>query len=212
MGLPPAAWAGIPVSPYCDFWAVPDTADVRDTIDIYLIARDLYGELIVGLTCDFYSDRGPTDIILDSPDVTDINGFAQARITTTYEPCFSESHLTVEGAGAVIGPITVYWRARAGANDDQLPAPGLHCSSPNPFSRATEIGYAVRTPGRVGVDIFDVVGRKVRALAAGTLPPGYHKAVWDGTDDAGRPMPSGVYYVRMSEGGRSESMSITLLR
>jgi len=207
------AISGVPVSTYCEIWVEPDTLEVSDTADVYVIVRDLYAEVIPGLTCDFFSDRGPTDIILGSPDVTDLNGLASARLTTTYEPFFSQSHITVEVEGVVLGPVTISWECRAGVDAGDLPAvPALRRNSPNPFSDVTEIRYAVVADADVRFDIFDVAGRKVRSIAAGPVAVGEHEVVWDGTGDDGVAVPSGIYYVRMSEPAGALPRPITLLR
>ncbi|MGH7725170.1 MAG: FlgD immunoglobulin-like domain containing protein [Candidatus Eiseniibacteriota bacterium] len=84
---------------------------------------------------------------------------------------------------------------------------------PNPFRGATRIRYAVRvdTPARVDIGIYDVAGRRVRALVAGTSPPGTHEAIWDGRDDAGVAMSPGVYFVRTANGLEKEVRRVVYL-
>jgi hypothetical protein len=208
------AWAGIPVLANCEIWADPDTAEVQDTITVYVVIRDLYAEGIPGLSCDYFSSRGPTDIILGSPAITDQYGQASARVTTTYEPHFSQANITVEVEEITLGPVTIYWRCRAGVDDpgDGLAVTALYQNSPNPFGDLTEIGYSVEASADVTLDIFNVAGKRVRTLAPGWASPGRHSVAWDGADDHGTAMPSGIYYVRMSEPTVSASRPITLLR
>jgi flagellar hook assembly protein FlgD len=49
----------------------------------------------------------------------------------------------------------------------------------------------------VSLSIYDASGRRVRALARGTMPGGEHGVYWDGRDPSGRAMPSGVYLIRL---------------
>jgi flagellar hook assembly protein FlgD len=49
--------------------------------------------------------------------------------------------------------------------------------------------------------LFDARGRRVRALVAGKYDPGEHTVTWDGTDDQGRPVASGVYFARLAVDG-----------
>jgi hypothetical protein len=67
---------------------------------------------------------------------------------------------------------------------------------PNPFNPRTSIH--VETPGgAVVLEIIDLSGRKVRTLANGALTPGAHELIWDGRDDEGREVGSGVYMARL---------------
>ncbi|MFZ1948401.1 MAG: FlgD immunoglobulin-like domain containing protein [bacterium] len=211
----PIAWAGIPVAANCELWASPDTAEVRDTIDLYVVVRDLYGEVIPGMSCDFFSDRGATDVIIGTPDESDEDGLASARITTVYEPFFSVSHITVDIEGVTIGPISLYWECRAGVDPrgrEASGAPLVSSNAPNPFGSTTEIRYSVGAACEVGLEVFDVQGKIVRTLTAGAVPAGSHTIVWDGKDQAGRPVPSGVYYVRTARPSVSAGRSVLLLR
>jgi hypothetical protein len=212
--LASASLAGIPVSSYCELWVEPDTLEVRDTADVFVILRDVYGELIPGLSCDFISDRGPTDIIIGTPNVSDENGLAQVRVTTVYEPFFSTSHITVDVEDVIIGPVSLFWMCRAGVDvgDGGMARPALWKGSPNPFRESTEISFALAAGGDVRFEIFDVQGRKVRSLSAGGISAGSHSIVWDGRDDEGSTVASGVYRVRMAEPACRETANLILLR
>jgi len=66
---------------------------------------------------------------------------------------------------------------------------------------------------RRGIDgLVDVAGGRVRSLVDGVLPAGLHQAGWDGRDDAGREVASGVYFYRMRASGRSETRRMLLLK
>jgi aminopeptidase N len=75
--------------------------------------------------------------------------------------------------------------------------------NPNPFNAATRISFEISQPGRIAVDIFSVTGARVRALENKDVPPGYHEVEWDGKNNSGRSVSSGVYFVRLQtpEGG-----------
>ena len=63
------------------------------------------------------------------------------------------------------------------------------------------------------VRVYDVAGRLVRTLVEGNLDAGPHEIVWDGTDDAGRRVASGVYFAASEpEVGRSVAAKVVLLR
>ncbi len=71
---------------------------------------------------------------------------------------------------------------------------------PNPFNSTVAFAYALPTASPVRFAIFDIQGRKVRAIDCGVVSAGYHSAVWDGRDATGAPVASGAYFVRMSAG------------
>jgi len=64
----------------------------------------------------------------------------------------------------------------------------------------------------VEMRVFDVHGAVVRRLASGPLEPGWHTVEWDGRDDAGRRAGSGIYFVRMTAGGRHHQLRLALVR
>jgi hypothetical protein len=71
-----------------------------------------------------------------------------------------------------------------------------HYASPNPFGVATAIHYQLGSSGAVWLAVYDVNGRRVKLLEDRVAGAGQYQAMWDGTDDAGRPVPSGVYVYR----------------
>jgi hypothetical protein len=74
--------------------------------------------------------------------------------------------------------------------------------APNPFVRAATVTLTVeRVATSLVIDVFDVGGRRVRRLADGPVGVGAHGWSWNGRDDAGRPLPGGVYFVRAVAGG-----------
>ena len=74
--------------------------------------------------------------------------------------------------------------------------------SPNPAVDVVTIGYGLPVAGLAHLDLFDTSGRRVRQIREGTENAGGHVVSWDGRDDAGRQVPSGIYFVRLvSEAG-----------
>jgi len=85
-------------------------------------------------------------------------------------------------------------------------------AAPNPFNPRLEVSWALPRAGAVRLDVFDARGRLVRTLLAGQAPAGAGSLVWNGDDDGGRAVPSGVYHLRLSTGDRETSRSVTLVR
>ncbi len=76
---------------------------------------------------------------------------------------------------------------------------------PNPFSSRAVILYALPRTGHATLWIHDLQGRRVASLVDGEQTAGRHSVTWDGRDQTGRPVGSGVYWVRLRSGGQAEA-------
>ena len=83
---------------------------------------------------------------------------------------------------------------------------------PNPFNPATSIDYSITGKAIVELAVYDVSGRRVRTLVSERQLPGFYTAVWDGRNDGGRPVASGVYFYRLSAGRDSGVKKMIVLR
>jgi flagellar hook assembly protein FlgD len=72
---------------------------------------------------------------------------------------------------------------------------------PNPFNPTTHIKYALPVDSRLAMEIYNVIGQRVRTLVNGDQAAGYHIAEWNGTNNAGAQLASGMYLLRMSATG-----------
>ncbi len=100
--------------------------------------------------------------------------------------------------------------------EDLIPGQGmtlLHQNRPNPFNPFTTIEFDLPEWSEVNLRIFDLSGRLVKELASGnSFAPGRHGAVWNGVDDAGRPVASGPYFYRLETGTYSETKRMVLIK
>jgi hypothetical protein len=95
----------------------------------------------------------------------------------------------------------------------ELPTPvasGLRSVRPNPFNPRTVIGYDLDAPVRAQLSVYNLRGELVRRLVDRPLPAGRHEAVWDGEDDGGRRVASGVYLVQLRAGKAQFQRKIAL--
>jgi flagellar hook assembly protein FlgD len=83
---------------------------------------------------------------------------------------------------------------------------------PNPFNPSTRLAWSLAESGPVNLRIHDAAGRVVRSVVTGPQAAGPGAWVWDGRDDAGRPAASGVYYVRLTAGGKVLTQKATLVK
>jgi parallel beta-helix repeat protein len=83
---------------------------------------------------------------------------------------------------------------------------------PNPFNPSTTISFALPEAGEVTLRIFNTQGQLVRTLVSGMLSAGRHQKIWNGADDSGRPVASGIYYCQLQAGGFSKVMKMSLVQ
>jgi hypothetical protein len=88
----------------------------------------------------------------------------------------------------------------------------LDVARPNPFNPSTTIGYHLPAAGPAEIVVFDVRGHVVRTLVNGAVAAGDHEVTWDGRDDAGNPVASGVYLYRLRAGPIVETRRMVLLK
>ncbi len=67
-------------------------------------------------------------------------------------------------------------------------------------------------PGFAQVSLFDVAGRLLRTIANGVYPAGYQSAVWDGLDNRGRMVATGLYFLRSESAGEDRTLKIVVAR
>jgi len=102
-----------------------------------------------------------------------------------------------------------------GVNNDIVTQPyhfALYPNYPNPFNPETRIRFELAEPVGVKLVIYDLLGRKVRLLTSGTLDAGQHIVNWDGRNDAGAPVSSGVYIYRIKAGDFLDQRKMILVR
>jgi hypothetical protein len=85
-------------------------------------------------------------------------------------------------------------------------------NSPNPFNPVTNIHFDLAEPRPVRLVIYAMSGRKVIDLVGESYPAGRHVVTWDGRDEAGRAVSSGVYFYRLSAGPYTETKRMVLIK
>ena len=83
---------------------------------------------------------------------------------------------------------------------------------PNPFNPQTQLRFTLPAAAQVQLEVYDVLGQKVRSLLATRLAAGIHAVEWDGRDDGNGAVASGTYFVRLRSEGRIAMRKILLLR
>lgn len=124
------------------------------------------------------------------------NDVMQAAVSVQGGP---EPSVTVCWNGYLVPTTTTSVIPRAPSTDDLA----LRVS-PNPLRDRTDLRFSTSRKQRVLVGVFAVDGRRVRTLRKGMMDAGEHRLTWDGRDDAGRQVASGLYFAGVeTEGGRT---------
>ena len=88
----------------------------------------------------------------------------------------------------------------------------LHQNYPNPFNPTTTISFNSTAAGKANLQIFNIVGARVRTLVDGDVSSGTTDVIWDGRDDAGDEVASGIYLYRLSLDGQEQVKKMMLVR
>jgi hypothetical protein len=83
---------------------------------------------------------------------------------------------------------------------------------PNPFNSGTEIRFGIPATQRATLSVYDVLGREVRRLVDEELSGGAKSIRWDGRNASGQPLPSGIYFYRLTTDHFAESKRMVLLK
>jgi hypothetical protein len=122
----------------------------------------------------------------------------------TYEYRLESIDLSGETETFALGAVTV---SRSPAR--QL---ALAQNTPNPFNPTTHIAFEMASAGQAKLDIFDTTGRLVRTLVDGHLTADAHSFEWDGRDQHGRTLSSGIYLYRLQVGDETMTRKMTLMK
>jgi len=197
--------------------APPATAQFGDTplLDCRLNPR--FGDRVVELhyrpaggaratTIDAVFDNGVWHAQLP-PVADDFDYWFTARVFT---PADTLETVLPETAPASVFTVDVQGSTAA----DPLPRAAHSLSVwPNPCNPRAVLAFTLDREATVDLAVYDAAGRRVNTLAsARPLPPGEHRFAWDGTDAAGRALPSALYLARLSAAGTRLTERITLLR
>lgn len=101
--------------------------------------------------------------------------------------------------GVVTGPVGIGEKQY----DESRTTPlvfALNPITPNPSFGPARISYSIPKPTLVNLFVYDCTGRMVKTLVAGVKTPGRYSLVWQGTDDQGRKVGTGIYFVKMNAG------------
>ena len=83
---------------------------------------------------------------------------------------------------------------------------------PNPFNPSTIISFSIAAEEHVNLTVFNAIGRHIKTLKNKTCSPGNYSVIWDGRNEEGALLPSGVYLMKLKAGTFSKTRKLTLLQ
>ncbi len=169
--------------------------------------------LLVHMSKDGYTGAADSILVLTFEPVS--NGTSQVSILQAWP---DGSPVLVDQLNESIAVETSDATITVGTTVDveELPpitAVRLHQNYPNPFNPHTTIRFDLPSSSAVFIRIFDANGRLVRTLIDGRkFPAGSREEEWNGKNDSGNPVPSGVYFCLLEAAGKTESRKMVMLR
>ncbi len=99
-----------------------------------------------------------------------------------------------------------------GQNEIMARPTQLHPAVPNPFNPSTALKFTLDSEARVDISIYNVKGERVKQLVSREYSLGDHTVVWEGKNENGRSVASGVYFARMSTGSIAQTQRLVLVQ
>ena len=171
---------------------------------LVVLVSDENGAAMAGVVVSFTVTAGGGTLSAATA-TTDANGRAATRLTLGSDAGTNTVSATVEGLEPVTftatgqkSPFASLFDLFGGGKLVALPdSPQLAQNAPNPFNSQTVLAYFLPAPGPAHVEVFALNGQRVAVLHQGPQQAGYHRLRWNGRDDAGRPVASGMYLYRL---------------
>ena len=118
----------------------------------------------------------------------------------TNEVVFTKGVVTITGAGIL-------------SEESEVPADySLAQNYPNPFNANTLIELSLRETGPAKLEIYNILGQRVAVPIDGVLSAGVYSANWNGKDESGRTVPSGMYFYRLTAGEFTQIKKMVLMK
>ena len=193
------------ITPYvCDFWSWGTAGIVQgDTIDVYDDDGVLCGRTdvleengMVGFIVHVFGDDGTTPLIDEGADNGDT---LQFYINGTPADVIKGSPVWYDTSGSKEIDLAFQTGVGGDLREERLPdSIGLFGNYPNPFNAATTITYTVPFRSDTEIKVYDERGRCIRDLVDHPAhPAGAYDIIWDGRDNAGRSVSTGLYFCRL---------------
>ncbi|MBN1292762.1 MAG: T9SS type A sorting domain-containing protein [Candidatus Latescibacteria bacterium] len=141
---------------------------------------------------------------------------ATPRSGTPRDSIIDGAFSTNGGTSVIYFRLTLYNFVQTSTTDSTEESVPKACSfalnTPNPFNISTTLSYMVSKDTEVILEVYDILGRKVRHLADGKHTKGTYSAIWNGKDYTGRDVTSGLYFARLTAEGYHDTIKLVLIK
>jgi len=179
---------------------------------------------VTGVTYDFYMSSSSTSIepvyimenvsggslSLSYQDMVGAFGYVENQ--TVYWGVASEKDLEVSVSDLSSLTFTVSQNVGVGSEETVPNVFSVSQNYPNPFNPETHMDIAVPETGLLTASVFDLSGREVAVLSNGIMHQCKHSISWNGKDDSGLSVPSGVYMLLVRYNGKTKSQKLVLMK
>jgi len=176
-------------------YTVNVTAPGTYDLTVYHTSPAAGGQLMVSLD-------GTELTTVDIPATGDWNTWALTNAVPVTIATASEHilRLDIVTAGFNFDYVDILEQTGVEDNDTRIHTFKLSQNYPNPFNPSTVIGFELPKAADVTLTVFNVHGQQIKTLVSGQMTAGAHQAVWDGTNDMGVKVASGIYFYKMTAG------------
>ena len=179
------------------------------------MAYVLYGSAALPDSVDFRLNNAKWDIIWGGFAQTEIDqAIAKADLNADGKDdlVFGGWTATTKSGGVASGEVYVLLNRATNANKPAPTSSALLPVSPNPFQNTTIIWFNVSQTENISLEIFDLLGRRVRRLRDGNISAGRYSALWDGRDESGNFLSAGVYFAVLRTSTQIQKQKLIFLR
>ncbi|MBL7086976.1 MAG: T9SS type A sorting domain-containing protein [Candidatus Cloacimonetes bacterium] len=186
----------------------PTLAVVVDTATVSVPAGTFFSYII-----EEHHQSSPDSVIITCYYSFDV-GWVKIDYYDTYT---LDDYLLSGGTGYYPLYVGNWWRYGNYASVDPTFTPipysfNLQQNYPNPFNHKTTISFSLFKPSRVELSILDIKGQKVKTLVNKNIQRGHHEIFWNGKNESGKPVSSGIYFYKMETENYSEMKKAILMK
>ncbi len=208
----------------------PITIVIPDDMPVVIVnfIADYYDDLvIIGWSTEFESsilgwkiyrsDNGNIEDMINISELIDGNNCPADYEFIDYDIELNQTYwywlecIFFDGDTALFGPIFVF-TGQLSIDEELLKSQiNLYQNYPNPFNPATTISFSIPEESKVNLIVYNIKGQKVKELAASKFDKGNHSVIWNGIDESGKSVSSGIYFYKLSVNGKTEEVKKCLL-
>jgi hypothetical protein len=162
------------------------------------------------------SDWDPLNHVISDDTIYDLTGVVQPGFwnqgALNVVVRAGESQIRIDEAILLIDYDSGHTEAEEEEPASQIESFKLSQNYPNPFNPETQISFDLPKTTKVSLAVYNVSGQKVRTLLDTNLPAGWYTVRWDGKDDEGKSVASGIYLCRLLAGDKAKTKKMTLVK